>query len=156
MPCQNHVIYVRTVSAPDMVLEAHQPKLHQYLSNLLTAGVLGLDVGVEFPLTIWVPGNRIISGPPQILVGAPGWRGEGVCPNERGLFSSDNLTAHHIQPAKVRQLYAPALRLVPDNHTHFPMCVAVRRHDILQAHHIVFHPVETIHLVGDIGIRHNN
>ena len=78
-----------------------------------------------------------------------------VCSNDRGPFDSDDLTAHHVWSVKARQLDTPYFRLVLDNHAHSSMCVAIRRCDHLQAHHVVYHTVTTIILVVDLGIRHN-
>ena len=44
-----HVTCVGTASAAEMVSEVHQPKLHQQISDLPTAGVMGLDVGIDLP-----------------------------------------------------------------------------------------------------------
>ena len=40
---------VGTVSAAGMVHEVNHPELHQKMSDLLTARVMGLDVGIMVP-----------------------------------------------------------------------------------------------------------
>ena len=45
----NHITYVRTAIADEMVYEVHQPKIRQQISNLLTAEFLVLEVGFYLP-----------------------------------------------------------------------------------------------------------
>ena len=83
-----------------------------------------------------------------------GWRD--VYTNERGLFAGDDLAAYQFWIVKACQLYAPALGSVPENHSLYPLCVAIRHCYRLQSKHAVSHIVSTIRLFGDFGICHNH
>ena len=80
----------------------------------------------------------------------------GVCFDERGVFSRDDLAAHHFWPVKARRLYAPSLRSLPDNHAYLPLFFFVRHYDRFLAHHVLSHHVATIHLVRNIGLHQNH
>ena len=71
-------------------------------------------------------------------------------------YAGDDLSSHHVRIVEACQLYAPALGLVPDEHSHPPLCTARRRHDQRRAHHVVYQPVASISLGGGIGIRQNH
>ena len=75
---------------------------------------------------------------------------------EWGPFSyGEDLSACHVQPVEARRLYDPSIGSVTDDHDHPPLISFLRRHDLQQAHHIVYQPVATIGLVGDLGICQN-
>ena len=54
---------------------------------------------------------------------------------------------------EARRLYTPDLGLVPDDHTHSPLCAVHNRCANRKSHHVVSQIYETIRMVGDIGIR---